>query len=86
MIRRKSKTNTFTKALLLFSIIAVTIGILKVNLELAEVVKPSSSFIATLDKDPLLITLKVGEFNIKFNGIRFENFFNGIDTIIETIF
>lgn len=86
MTRTKSKTNTFANAFLFFSIIAVTIGVFKVNLELAEVVKPSSSFTATLDKDPLLITLKVGEFNIKFNGIRFENFFNGIDTIIQTIF
>ncbi len=86
MVRRKSKTKTLAKIMLFISVILVGVGIFKVNLELAEVVKPSSSFQAVLDKDPLVITLKVGEFNIKFNGSRFGNFFNGIETIVERVF
>lgn len=72
--------------LIAVSLFMIGLGILKVNLELAQVVKPSSSFEVTMDKEPILITLKVGEFKIKFNGGRFENFFRGIDVISETIF
>lgn len=82
----KSKTSSFAKGFLFASILLIAMGIFKVNSELAEVVKPSSSFAVTVDKDPLLVTLKAGEFKIKFNAGRFENFFDGIDTIIETIF
>lgn len=72
--------------LIVVSLLVIGSGILKVNLELAQVVKPSSAFEVTMDKEPLLITLKVGEFKIKFNGGRFENFFRGIEVISETIF
>ncbi len=82
----RTKTSSFARWFLFASILIITLGIFKVNLELAEVVKPSSSFEVTMDKDPMLLTLKIGDFKIKFNGGRFENFFNGIDTIIETIF
>lgn len=82
----RTKTSSFAKWFLFLSILIIALGILKVNYEFAEVVKPSSSFELTMDKDPLLVTLKVGDYKINFNGVRFENFFNGIDTIIETIF
>lgn len=82
----RSKTIKLGKTILFISVIFIAIGIFKVNLELAEVVKPSSSFQAILDKDPLVITLKVGEFNIKFKGNRFENFFNRVETIWEQVF
>ena len=72
--------------LIVVSLLVIGSGILKVNLELAQVVKTSSAFEVTMDKEPLLITLKVGEFKIKFNGGRFENFFRGIEVISETIF
>ena len=85
-IMSKSKTSSFAKWFLFASILLIAIGIFKVNFELAEVVKPTSSFAVTVDKDPLLVTVKAGEFKIKFNAGRFESFFNGIDTIIETIF
>ncbi len=85
-IMSKSKTSSSAKWFLLSAILIVTIGVFKVNFELAEVVKPSSSFEVTVDKDPLLLTLKAGDFKIKFSGGRFESFFNGIDTIVETIF
>lgn len=82
----RTKTSSFARWFLFASILIIALGIFKVNLELAEVVKPSSSFEVTMDKDPMLLTLKVGDFKIKFNGGRFENFFNGIDTIMETVF
>lgn len=82
----RTKASSFAKWVLFASLLTIGFGILKVNLELAEVVKPSSYFEVTVDKDPLLLTLKVKDLKIKFNGGRFENFFNGIDTIIETIF
>lgn len=82
----RTKASCFNKWILFISVLVVGFGILKVNLELAEVVKPSSSFEVTVDKDPLLLTLKVNDLKIKFNGGRFENFFNGIDIILETIF
>lgn len=82
----RTKTSFFARWFLFASILIIALGIFKVNLELAEVVKPSSSFEVTMDKDPMLLTLKVGDFKIKFNGGRFENFFNGIDTIMETVF
>ena len=82
----RTKTSSFARWFLFASILIIALGIFKVNIELAEVVKPSSSFEVTMDKDPMLLTLKVGDFKIKFNGGRFENFFNGIDTIMETVF
>lgn len=82
----KKRSRAFIKVVLFTSILMIIIGIFKVNLELAEVVKPSSDFHVTLDKDPLLITLTIGEFKIKFNGERFENFFKGIEAIVEGVF
>ncbi|MEG0672155.1 hypothetical protein, partial [Clostridium sp.] len=85
MVDSRTIGKSVTKIVVVFSLIFLIYGVLRVNITLPEVVRQNSSFHVTYTKEPLDLTMKVAGFNISFKGESFINFIKGISVIGDAI-